>query len=418
MKNTDLAKADTTSQTAGGETAEVKQPESQAPATAEATADTAPETKTTSTEKTPEPVYRETGSPAVGAEGYYAELEAAKQRSAKKIEEEKKAKFESAREQDKIDSESPPAEAAATETPETPDTPVESVEPVATETEPAPEDTDTRTPDRIRLGGLKDGHLVAAANQIARAEGIPFADAWDRVAPKKEAPQQNEAATETATNGHRTRDEINAEIERVKAEKKQAAKDLDTAKMDESYDRLEELRGELTAIERSEQEAAAAEQRSVNDTIVKARAKAVQDWPEAGDENSEFSKGMNALADALEKDPDPELRAIVSEPDAPYVIAKMYAKQEGILPKHLRKEPSKGGTPNGTKPSTPAAAAKPAPVNQRAVGRPAQPAASPASGAARTTQGGSQAVSEVDKIRTATDYENFVARYKGNPVRV
>jgi hypothetical protein len=117
---------------------------------------------------------------------------------------------------------------------------------------------------------------------------------------------------------------------------------------------------------------------------------------------------MIEIADAFEADPNPQIQAFAYDPDSPYVIATMVAKEMGILPNHLRKTPST----NGTKPSTPAAT-KPALVNQRAVGRPVQPAAVLASGAARTTQGNVEDPLGLDKIRSPHDYHKLKAALTG-----
>src|SRR5207244_701920 len=82
--------------------------------------------------------------------------------------------------QEETPTETPPA--AETPAAETPAATPTAETPAATPEAPAAEEQ--AEPGRIRLKGLPDGHLVAAANEIARAENITFAEAFGRVAPK------------------------------------------------------------------------------------------------------------------------------------------------------------------------------------------------------------------------------------------
>lgn len=298
----------------------------------------------------------------------------------------------------------PPAQATATE-----ETPPEVVEtpPVAAAPEPEPE----KATERIRLSGLPDGHLVAAANEIARAEKIPFAQAWDRVAPKTPEPTQEVIESGPTL---RTRAEVEKDIAAAREERKAAAKSADSleagaaSKMVETEERLESLREELGAIEWAEAEAEEAQRTQYSQTVDQSKEKAVTWFPEAIDPESAFSKRMVEIADAYEADPDPNVRALAYDPNSPFAIALAVANEMGIVPAHLRKTPA-----NGAKPSTPAAATRPQVVNQRAVGRPTQPAASPASGGARTVPGNAEDELGLYKIRTPHDYGKLIGRLTG-----
>src|SRR5581483_1858825 len=397
MDNENQAKAETSSATAGETQTAVSETPSE-------TTGTAPETKTTPTEKTTE---QPSGTSAVGVEGYEKMLADAYAQSAEKAKENREANFRTAVEQDRIDSgaqaesateagatETTQAQAAETteETPATETTSEAAVPPGNAETT----EEEPKSDKRIRLKGLKDGHLVEAANEIARAEGISFTEAWERVTPKKPGATETKPATETTSEttdagakALRTREQIEADIKRVKSEKTAAAENLDTGKMCEADEQLETLRSELGEVDQAEAQAAEAveaeEQTKFAGKVKESRADAIKDWPEAGDENSDLSKEMIRLADEYEKDP--RLAHHVASADSPYFFADLAAKNLGLLPVRLRKQKPAAATTE-TKPSTSTAATKPAPVNQRAVGRPTQPAASPASGAARTTQGG------------------------------
>ena len=99
------------------------------------------------------------------------------------------------------------------------------------------------------------------------------------------------------------------------------------------------MRAVETAEKQAEEAKKIAAQTQFAGTVSEAKAKVVEYWPEAGDEKSEFSKRMVELADELEKSDDPELSQIVYEADSPLVIGRMVAKELGLAPKHLRKQP-------------------------------------------------------------------------------
>jgi hypothetical protein len=347
------------------------------------------------------------GEDAVGVEGY-------EQAKAKALAEAAAAKAPKKEEP-------PPAEAAeipaaAAEEPAAAAMMEEPVVPAVTE-----EDED-KDPVRIRIAGLEDSHLIASANRIARKEKITFAQAWERVAPKKAEPAPNRTDATNGTNGAvetvapaksetgRTRTEIEADITALDGEFEQAGKDLDTTalgvtlrKKERALDR--ELREVEAAESRAEQERQNAEKTKFESSVKDAQDRATKNWPEIADDNSALSKRMVELADAYERNPD--LAHHVFEADAPFFFADLAAKELGLLPKDLRKPAAPA--PATTKPTTPAAT-KPALRNQSAVVRPAQPAAAPASGAARTAEGPVVDPLGLDKIRSPYDYEQAKAK--------
>jgi hypothetical protein len=184
--------------------------------------------------------------------------------------------------------------------------------------------------------------------------------------------------------------------------------------MVETEERLEALREELGAVEwaeaNAEAEAEEAQRTQFTQTVDQSKEKAMTWFPECADPESAFSKRMVEIADAFEADPDPRVKALAYEADSPFNIALMVANETGILPAHMRKAPANGAP---TKPSTPAAAARPQVVNQRAVGRPTQPAASPASGGARTNPGNPEDALGLDKVRSPYDYQKLIGRLTG-----
>lgn len=314
--------------------------------------------------------------------------------------------------------ETPAPAASAGETTTTEETPASTT----TEETPAPtgdEPTETTTtaehpeedaPDRIRIKGLKDGHLVATANQIARAEGITFDEAYERVRPK---PAQQPTST-TPTSNLRSRGDVEADLATARQERRAAAVDADALKdgaqtrREDAIEKIEKLEKELKQVTDAEEQAEfekeqTAEQKFQTD-VRSSKLQAVKYWPDAGKDNTAFSNRMLELSDQYEADP--ALRHHVSAADAPFFFAQLVAKEMNIPPVHLQKKPA-APAPNGSTPSQPSTptATRPAAVTQRAVTRPVQPAATPASGAARTTQEAPKDDFGVDKIKNVADYE-------------
>lgn len=281
---------------------------------------------------------------------------------------------------------SEPAKAA----PEIADAPVDGTAPVP------PEDDPDKAPDRVRLGRLKDDgekKRINNAVQLAADEDISFDEAYARITGKAagQAPAAAEAAPEAPK--FRTEAEIKADIAAKKAEKKTAADNLDTGAMYAADEEIDTLREELSA---SQREADQAQSRATQrfDATVKSS------WATAGTlypiEDAKFAAKMTEIADRLERAKNP----LAFAAESPLEVAHMAANELKIAPR----DPKAPKTTSQPSPST--SATKPAAVQQRAVVRSTQPAgATPASGAARTTQGNAQPLVDFEKIKSVDDYE-------------
>jgi len=278
---------------------------------------------------------------------------------------------------------------------------------------------ENKLPDRVRLGGLSDadkGHIVAA-KAIATAEKIPFADALFRVTGKATAKAEGATGSETATEtaattegASRTVEQIQADIAAKKAEKKDAAAQLDLSRTAEIDDELDTLRDELGMARRAVEEAnwlAENERQTQFQTSVRdSKKRLLEAYPDAADDNSALSKEMLAIADVMEQQNNP----LVYEADAPFKIGQMAANKRGIPP---QSGPSKKESSTPAAGTRAAAPAKPQGVRQEAVV--SKPAGGPAAaGSARTTSGGNgQTAIDPEKIRTVEDYEAVKAEVTG-----
>jgi hypothetical protein len=306
--------------------------------------------------------------------------------------------------------------------------------PAATAAVPATPEEHVEAPDRIRIGGLDatERALVTAAVVMAREKKIPFEQAWDRVNGKPAgttqpgtAPGQAPAAATTATPepvksaSGKTEQEIKDSIAAKKAEKREAGKSMDTDKMVDIDDEIDVLRDELNqvqrATERAQAEASQAEevefQRQVDTNsrtaVTLYPAAEVKDKPGKIDWTSPLGKKTIEISQRLEKQGNP----LPFQPDATLRIMQMAANELGIAPIDPDAPPAAPATPTAANSPSTSTATKPQPVRQTAVVRPMQPAASPASGAARTTQNGNGKNGvDVDNIRSVGDYEATKAK--------
>lgn len=263
--------------------------------------------------------------------------------------------------------------------------------------EPEGEAEDVKIPERIRLGGLSDKSKaqVAAATMLAKAEGIEFDEAYARVKgePAPAAPVAAQPVPQPALNV-RSDEAIKAEITTLETEEQTAADEMDTGKMLKAGRQIRALQDEMASAQRARADHAANFQRDMQT----ANARAIELYPDLADENSDFYKGVQKLADELEV----QGNTVVSQPDGALRIAQMLGNRDGIAP----------ATPGKAKPVSVAAKSsnstptKPQPVPQRAVGSPKPASAAPASGAARTAPPGPPAA--LPQIRSQVDYDRQV----------
>lgn len=290
--------------------------------------------------------------------------------------------------------------------------------------EAATVEDDDKGPDRVRLGRLKDPKdkkRVALATQLAADEEIPFDEAWERVTGKKREAGATKETAETTTEETvstiegRSIDEIKTAIDAKKAERKEAAKQLDTTKMVELDDELDVLRDELDtrrrAEERAESERQSREQSAFQAQVSESQAKTVAIYPAAADDNSALAKKMIEIADRMEEQENP----LVFQADAPFKIAQMAANELGIAPrdpKAAKAAKDESSTSTAASEKTATTAAKPPTKNQTAVL--SKTAGAAASGAARTTQGSNgQGAADLKNIKTVADYEEVLAQTAG-----
>lgn len=290
-------------------------------------------------------------------------------------------------------------------------TPVEGVEPTADETPAAAaDDEDTtvdeggRKPFRPRLDSLPDPEKEAIAlrrRKLSEGEDIPLDECLRRVKLKYEGDKPAASSTPQAT-APRTVDQIKADLDAVKAEKREALRALDMEKTIELDERIEALNDERHQVIERDRQQSITQQSQEQRVTQESWDRAIQFYPASADQASAFGKKMDEIAARLEAQENPLAHA----PDSPWRIAQMAGNELGIAPIDPAKPKTNGNTPSKPLSST---ATRPAPVAQRAVGRPAQPAVTPASGSARTA--GRPAL-DFSQLKSEVDYDKFIEQVK------
>ena len=216
---------------------------------------------------------------------------------------------------------------------------VEAIQEVVKEETPktaeAEEDTEdpTKLPERVRIGNWSENERKAIALR-ARNPDMSLDEALAKVKgnePEKEEPKASVPSL----------DEVESQVLKVKADRKQALKDLDFEKLgdlDETLDGLREKQAQLReSAKEAEVEARSSYQRSVEDS----KRKAVSFYPDTTSKESPLVKRMVEIDNALKEQDNP----LYYSADKPFKIAQMAGNDLGIGPKDPNRKIEKIVTP-------------------------------------------------------------------------
>jgi hypothetical protein len=198
------------------------------------------------------------------------------------------------------------------------------------------EDTEdpSNLPERVRIGNWSEVERKAIALR-ARNPDMSLDEALARI--KGNAPEEVEETKQSMP----SLDEVEAQVARVKADRKQALKDLDFEKLgdlDETLDGLREKQAQLReSAKEAEVEARASYQRSVEDS----KRKAVSFYPDTTDRQSQLVRRMVEIDNALKEQDNP----LYYSADKPFKIAQMAGNDLGIAPKDPNRKVEKVVTP-------------------------------------------------------------------------
>lgn len=245
-------------------------------------------------------------------------------------------------------------EAAVEETPAAEETPAEA-EPAAEEGDEEPEETDGDGPvepvtgKRAHLRLAQDDRVGRlAASLMKRNRDLPMDEAVEKAkaqlgikpkaseaTPAKEAPKSDLPETVEA---------VDAEIRRLRTERKKANTELKFEDASDMSDKLDDLLQHRFNLERQGERKQAAEATAYTDAFAKSQAKAVELYAFAGDPESAAFKRAAEIDRDLKANGDP----LYDSPDKPLRVAQMVAAELAIAPR------KKGATtPPAKPPATP-----------------------------------------------------------------
>lgn len=287
----------------------------------------------------------------------------------------------------------PPAEPAPGEETQPPTETDPPTEPEAAEPEPPAEPP--KKDFRPRLNNLPEveQEAIALRKQLKeQGQDVSLKECLSRVEAKYQTPA---AADEPQM---RTIEQVEADITAKKAEKREAAKNLDTDKMLDIDDEIDALRKEVTQIERHQASQAEVQQNAFEREVAASRAQVTELYPIANQAGHAIHAKAEEIAARLDRTGNP----LLAQSDAPLRIYQMAANELGIAPIDPAHPPEPAATPAAPPKSSAPATPKPQAVVQRAVGRPNP--ATPAPASARTTQPGPPTILS-QPVRTRHDYE-------------
>jgi len=289
----------------------------------------------------------------------------------------------------------PPAEPAPTgDEPPTAE-PTADPEPPKPAADPEP---DAKGDFRPRLGKLPDRQkeVVALVKKLSdEGKAITFAEAEKRV----NALYGDVEPTDTPPAPAQPKvSDIDAKINDLRAQRKEAAKIADTEKIVELDDAIDAAKSEREQAQRAEADAEQTRAEVYARDVQASKDKARQYFPAIADKAGALSQKFDELLARYEADP--VLKEFLDAPDAPWRLTVAAANELGIAPVD----------PKAAKPAAPKTPPSSPPPHQPQP----RPAIQPASGAARSVQPNSpigQLEAELDAAKSADDYDKVKEKY-------
>lgn len=270
---------------------------------------------------------------------------------------------------------------------------------------PAPEDEKNTLPSseddtatgkrefRPRLSSLDDRQkeaILLVKELKEKGESLSLAEAEARVNAKYGITSDSEKPTEAAPPAP-TPDDLKAQIDQLKADRRKAAEDMDTLKLAEISEQIEDLQIQFLEAREAAKAADLSAEQQFQQQVAESRAKRDSVYPAAAEPNHAIHAEAERIWTAMQDQQNP----LIFDADAPFKVYQMAANALGIGPSS---SPTK---------SSPAPTPRPQAVQQSAVRRQTQQ--SPvASGGDRTSQPATASFLPNGKKLTAFEYLELV----------
>jgi hypothetical protein len=257
----------------------------------------------------------------------------------------------------------PPANDASQDTPPATD--------AVKDTLPASEDDTAqgKREFRPRLSGLDDRQkeaILLVKELKDKGQTLSLAEAEARVNAKYGVTSHSEKQTEAAPPAL-TPEDLKAQIDQLKADRRKAAADMDTLKIAEFSEQIEDLQMQYLDARESAKNADLTAEQQFQQQVSESWAKTESVYPAAADH------AIHAEAERIWAVMQEQKNPIISDADAPFKVYQMAANALGIAPSSSSPKSSPAPTP------------RPQAVQQSAVVRRTNPQSPVASGGDRTT---------------------------------
>lgn len=289
------------------------------------------------------------------------------------------------------DADAPPAPDADPE-PDPAPTDAQDEPPAAAEDEPAP-----KKELRVRLSELdaRQQEAILLVKQKAK-EGKPIslAEAEARVNAKYGVESDSDSlssSTEPPAPAV-TPDALKAQIDQLKADRRKAAEDMDTLKIAELSEQIEDLQLQYIDAREAAKVADLTAEQQFQQQVTESRSRRDRVYPVAADP----AHAIHAEAERIWNDMQEQQNPLVFDAEAPFKVYQMAANNLGIAPSSSSK-------------TSPAPTPRPQAVQQSAVRR-ANPQSPVASGGDRTSQTTTASLLPNGKINSVFEYEQLIHR--------
>lgn len=282
-------------------------------------------------------------------------------------------------------SDAPPAEDAAQANPPAPE--------AGNDTASEDDTAQGKREFRPRLSSLDDRQkeaILLVKDLKEKGESLSLAEAEARVNAKYGITSDSEKQTEAAPPAP-TPDDLKAQIDQLKADRRKAAEDMDTLKLAELSEQIEDLQLQFLEAREAAKAADLTAEQQFQQQVAESRAKRDSVYPAAAEPNHAIHAEAERIWTAMQDQSNP----LIFDADAPFKVYQMAANALGIAPSAPSSKSSPAPTP------------RPQAVQQSAVRR-QTPQSPVASGGDRTSQPTTASPLQNGKPRSVFEYEQLV----------
>jgi hypothetical protein len=293
--------------------------------------------------------------------------------------------------------ENPPAD--ETDAPPAPDA-AQDADPAATDEQEAPppaaaDDEPEPAPKkelRVRLSDLdsRQQEAILLVKQKAKeGEPISLSEAEARVNAKYGVKPDSETPSSDPAPAAPTPDALKAQIDALKADRRKAAEDMDTLKLTELSEQIEDLQLQYIDAKEAAKAADLTAEQEFQSQVTESRSKRDRVYPAAADPANPIHSEAEKIWNAMQEQGNP----LIFDADAPFKVYQMAANNLGIAPSSTK--------------SSPAPTPRPQAVQQSAVRR-QTPQSPVASGGDRTSTTTTASPLQNGAPRSVFEYEAMV----------